>query len=57
MSPMRRTYERRAYTILDLLGDVGGFNDSILIIVGFFATQYNSMLYTAALYDEARVAP
>ena len=35
MSDKKVTYSRRSYSMLDLLGDFGGFNGSIALILGF----------------------
>jgi hypothetical protein len=45
MSNKMVSYERRAYTVLDLLGDFGGFNGSIIMIFGFGLSFYVEMMY------------
>ena len=42
------TYERSPYTCLDLLGDFGGFNDGIYLVVGLLMSYYSSRMYQEA---------
>ena len=52
MSAKKFSYERRAYTILDLLGDFGGFNGSLTMIFGFFMSYYAELMYKAITSQE-----
>ena len=36
-------HERKSDTILNVLGDIGGFNDAILLIVGPLMLYYSSL--------------
>ena len=36
LSDKQVTHKREAYTLFDLIGDVGGFYDGIILIVSFF---------------------
>jgi hypothetical protein len=40
-----KTYRRTPYGILDFLGDVGGFNDAIRLILQFFIGFFSSRAY------------
>ena len=40
-------YERTAYTLLDALGDFGGFNDAIVFFVSLFMSFYSAKMYAA----------
>ena len=42
LSTKKKSYEREAYTILELLGDFGGFNDALLMLVGLVTSFYSS---------------
>ena len=46
------TYFRRAYTFLDLLGDFGGLNDAIVMIVSFFMKYYSETRFKATISQE-----
>ena len=37
--------ERRAYTFMDLLGDFGGFNDAIVLIISTFFASYSARMF------------
>ena len=51
MSERANTYERSAYTLLALLGDIGGFNSAIIILPTFLMSFYNPRMYQASLYS------
>ena len=42
LSTSKKAYERQAYTILELLGDFGGFNDAMVMLVGLVVSFYNA---------------
>ena len=42
-------YEREAYTFLELLGDFGGFNDALFLIIGTLSSFYASQMYQASI--------
>ena len=46
------TYERRAYTLLDLFGDFGGYYDALKLIFGIFTLSYSSTMYNASISNE-----
>ena len=45
-------YSRSAYTILDLLGDFGGFNGSIFIILSLITSAYSARIYKEQIAQE-----
>ena len=48
-----KTYSRRkAYTILNLLSDFGGFNDALFFILGILSTSYAARMYKASISQE-----
>lgn len=51
MSERANTYERSAYTLLALLGDIGGFNGAIIILPTYLMSFYNPRMYQASLYS------
>ena len=50
------SYMRRAYTFLDLLGDFGGFNDAVLMILSLFMKYYSESVYKTAISHEFKTA-
>ena len=56
MSDKKVEYERRSYTILDLLGDFGGFNGSLAMIFGFFLSYYSDWMYQATTSHEFSIS-
>ena len=40
LSGWTRIEQRTRYNIWDLLGDVGGFNDAVFLLVSFFMTTF-----------------
>ena len=55
LSDIKRTYERKAYTFMTLIGDVGGFNSAVFIFPAFLLSWYNKKMFTASLYEELPV--
>ena len=43
------TSKRRAYTIMNLLGDFGGFNDAIIFIIGTFLSAYSARMFESSI--------
>jgi hypothetical protein len=41
--------KRQVYTLLDMVGDIGGLHDGLFFIVGFFVTLYNAAKFESAL--------
>ena len=46
MSKNKRVESRQAYTLFDLLGDFGGFNDAIYFLLSLPMGMYSSSMYT-----------
>ena len=45
-------YERKAYTLLGVLGDFGGFNDAIVFLISSFIGVYSEKMYNAKITAE-----
>ena len=45
LSARKRVEKRKAYTILELLGDFGGFNDAIFLIFSLPMSIYSAAMY------------
>lgn len=52
LNTRKRYYERNAYTFLELLGDFGGFNDALFMLVGLVSSFYGAQMYQAAVAQE-----
>ena len=48
----KKYYKRQAYTILELLGDFGGFNDALFMLIGLVSSFYGAQMYQAAIAQE-----
>jgi hypothetical protein len=35
-------FKRKVYTLLDMVGDIGGLYDGLIVLVGFFLNFYNA---------------
>ena len=44
-----KEFKRKVYTLMDLIGDVGGFNDGLLILVGLIVNFYGSSMFERAI--------
>ena len=42
-------FKRQVYSILGMIGEVGGLYDGLLIITGFFLSAYNASTFTQEL--------
>ena len=51
MSQRANAYERSAYTLLALLGDIGGFNGAIIILPTYLMSFYTPRMYQASVYS------
>ena len=45
LSRERKVLSRTAYTLFDLLGDFGGFNDAIIFLISFPMSFYSSSMF------------
>ena len=45
LSDIKRTYERKAYTFMTLIGDIGGFNGAVFIFPAFLLSWYNEKMF------------
>ena len=52
LSDQQLAYERNAYTLFALLGDVGGFNAAILIFPGYIMSFYSARMYQSSVNSD-----
>ena len=52
LSDIKRTYERKAYTFMTLISDIGGFNGAVFLFPAFLLSWYNKKMLMASLYEE-----
>ena len=52
LTPNKVIQSRQAYTFMGLLGDFGGFNDALLLILGLVGSLYSSRMYLASVAAE-----
>ena len=48
----KTTIIRQAYTLLDLLGDFGGFNDALFFFGRIFLASYSSRMFISSIATE-----
>ena len=51
-SSTRFTLERKVYSFLEFLGDVGGLTDAIIIILSLLISKYASQSFLSAVLKE-----
>ena len=49
LGPQKTYFKRSAYTILEALGDFGGLNDALFLIIGSISTAYSAKFYSSSL--------
>ena len=52
MTNNKAFHVRHAYTMFDVLGDVGGFNGAVLSILSLFMGSYSSSVYFSQVSSE-----
>lgn len=52
LGAQRATYERSAYTLFTLAGDVGGFNGAVIIFPTFFLAFYSQKMFEQQIASE-----
>ena len=52
MTNSKNLYSRKAYTLFDLLGDFGGFNEAFFMIIGSVLAVYSARLYEDSISRE-----
>ena len=52
MGDNKSIYKREAYTVLNLLGDFGGFSDALALIFGLFFSFYSTNMFKATIAGE-----
>ena len=55
LSKRKNTIERQVYTLLALIGDLGGFIDGIRIFPALILSIYSSRMFSAALAEDLPV--
>ena len=45
LAPMKFEFERKAYSLIMLMSDTGGFNEAILTLPAFILSYYASAMY------------
>ena len=48
-------HERKSYTFMTLIGDVGGFNGAIILFPAFIMSIYSSHMFSSSLYSSLPV--
>ena len=52
LGPNKIYSTRKSYNFMDVLGDFGGFNESLFLIIGSFSLIYSSKLFNASVAGE-----
>ena len=55
LSSIKKVEMRQAYTILDLLGDFGGFNDAVYFLLSIPMGIYSSSMYSKHIASSFRL--
>ena len=55
MSNIKHIHKREAYTFFDLIGDFGGFNDAMFLLIGLVITFYSAKAYENKIASELPV--
>ena len=48
----KNSFSRQSYTLLELIGDFGGFNDAIVFLVSIFMSGFSAKMYLAQITSE-----
>ena len=52
LGPNKTYSTRKSYNFMDLLGDFGGFNDALFLIIGSMSLVYSSKIFNASIAEE-----
>ena len=52
LSENKTLYERKAYTFMILVGDIGGFTGAIIGLPAYFLNWYSSRMFGASIYEQ-----
>ena len=52
MGSNKSIYKREAYTVLNLIGDFGGFTDALALIFGLLVSFYSAYMFKATIAEE-----
>ena len=55
LSENKTLYERKAYTFMILVGDIGGFYGAIIGLPAYFLSWYSSRMFGASIYEQLPV--
>ena len=55
MTNRKNLFSRHAYTLFDLLGDYGGFNEAFFTLIGAFISTYSAKMYQNSISQELKV--
>ena len=55
LSEKEQIYERNAYNMFTLIGDIGGFNGAIVILPSYLMSIYSSQMFKMALSQDFKV--
>ena len=45
LSNKKNTHKRQVMSLLDVVGNVGGFNDALWLLINFFMASYSSLMF------------
>ena len=55
LSEKKTLYERQAYTLMILIGDIGGFAGAIIGLPAYFLSWYSNKMFSASIYKQLPV--
>ena len=45
----QKLYKRKVYSLLDMMGDIGGLHDALFLLASFLIGSYNASMFDLAL--------
>ena len=55
LSKIQKSFSRKAYTFMELVGDVGGFNSAVVILPKIFMSFYSAKVYEKSISSQIPV--
>ena len=55
MTAAKYIYERESEIVVDMLGDIGGFNDIVTILLSMMLSRYSSIMFEGRLVKGTKV--
>jgi len=49
LADQEKIYKRQVYSLLDMLGNIGGLYDGLLILLSFLVGSYNASMFELSL--------